>query len=414
MNKYIPVLLLFSLSIASCNRKAQPYDFPKPVDTSSRQITPPERGAWPLGKGLSLSTDFASARLADVRVIAPGRIEGFVAAENDPINVSPWYAFSLVAPIDTSIAVTLRYPNAAFHRYWPKLSSDRVSWARIDGSLLEVAPDSKSATVRIALKANERQWLSAQEIHNSADVAEWARATADHPAVTVENIGRSAAGKPIARLTVRREGNRPRATIVILSRQHPPEVTGYLAMQSFLEGLLEDPRLNDLLKRYQILVYPILNPDGVDAGHWRHNNGGVDLNRDWAFYRQPETALVANDIVRMARKSRAPVVLGLDFHSTWKDVYYTHDESVRPPSVLGGFKDRWLAAIESGIGGDFRINEEAEPIGRPTSMSWFRTQFKAEGITYEIGDDTPRDFVALKGRVSARALIRELMRDLSP
>jgi hypothetical protein len=68
-----------------------------------------------------------------------------------------------------------------------------------------------------------------------------------------------------------------------------------------------------------------------------------------------------------------------------------------------------LAAIERGIGGDFRINEEAEPIGKHTSMSWFRTQFGAEGITYEIGDGTDRDFVRRKGLVSAEALIEVLL-----
>ena len=42
-----------------------------------------------------------------------------------------------------------------------------------------------------------------------------------------------------------------------------------------------------------VIVYPLMNPDGVDEGHWRHNTGGIDLNRDWAHYNQPETRQVA-------------------------------------------------------------------------------------------------------------------------
>jgi hypothetical protein len=33
------------------------------------------------------------------------------------------------------------------------------------------------------------------------------------------------------------------------------------------------------------------NPDGVDKGHWRLNDGGVDLNRDWGPFTQPETGM---------------------------------------------------------------------------------------------------------------------------
>ena len=72
--------------------------------------------------------------------------------------------------------------------------------------------------------------------------------------------------------------------LVILSRQHPPELTGYFAMQSFIDELLNDTKLsNDFRKKYRILVYPMVNPDGVDLGHWRHNTGGIDLNRDWGI-----------------------------------------------------------------------------------------------------------------------------------
>ena len=39
-----------------------------------------------------------------------------------------------------------------------------------------------------------------------------------------------------------------------------------------------------------------MNPDGVDLGHWRHNANGVDLNRDWSYYNQPEIKQAVNFI----------------------------------------------------------------------------------------------------------------------
>jgi len=37
------------------------------------------------------------------------------------------------------------------------------------------------------------------------------------------------------------------------------------------------------------------------------------------------------------------------------------------------------------------------------------TQFDAEGITYEIGDDTPRDLIQEKGEVSAIEMMQLLI-----
>jgi len=45
----------------------------------------------------------------------------------------------------------------------------------------------------------------------------------------------------------------------------------------------------------------------------------------------------------------------------------------------------------------------------PVSKSWFHTQFGAVGITYEIGDSTPRDFIEEKGRTSALEMMKLLM-----
>jgi hypothetical protein len=52
---------------------------------------------------------------------------------------------------------------------------------------------------------------------------------------------------------------------------------------------------------------------------------------------------------------------------------------------------------------------QALPIKNPSSQSWFFKQFMAESISYEIGDETPRNFVELKAQIAAREMMKLLI-----
>lgn len=408
--KTTPLILLLVV-LSACTRRARPYDFPRPVDTATRPITLQEKRDYSFPEaGLTFDNQFDGARLNNVRALDAATFEISIEPENQPINSSPWYAFRIRPTSNREITVRLVYPDEVQHRYFPKISEDRRVWAPVDSTRVVYNLDSTSIDVRLMLRANQPVYFAGQEVINSADVDEWITdLAAANAVINRSTIGQSKLGRPLPLLRISRgEELAERPTIVIFSRQHPPEVTGYLAMQAFLERVLDHPQFEELLDSYQFLVFPLLNPDGVDLGHWRHTAGGVDSNRDWAFYNQPEARQVADYVVRQTRKADSQVVLGLDFHSTHYDVYYTFNEEA-PPTIFPDFKDEWLRKIEQKVGGDFRINEEAEPLGRPTSMAWFRTQFGAEGITYEIGDGTDRTFVTRKGQLSADAMIEVLL-----
>ena len=96
-------------------------------------------------------------------------------------------------------------------------------------------------------------------------------------------------------------------------------------IQSFLSTILDGSELSDVfLKTYRVIAFPIANPDGVDLGHWRHNHGGIDLNRDWSVYNQPEIKQIVKFINNASEEDEGAVILGLDFHSTKKDIFYTN------------------------------------------------------------------------------------------
>jgi len=405
-------LLLSLLIFTACNRGATTAKFPEPVDTRTKEIALQEVKTWRFPEaGLRIDNMFDGARVNGVFPLEDSSYQIDILPENEPINPSPWYAMRLESYGDREVTLRLTYPYEVKHRYYPKTSTDRKKWTPVPGEDVEVSEDRREAIVRLKLKGGRPVFLAAQEVINSGDVRAWIDGVAAKHGNVVRpfTAGQSKLGRYLPAFTIAANQLTERPTIVLLSRQHPPEVTGYLCLQAFIDGILDHPRREEFLANYQVLVYPLLNPDGVDLGHWRHTAGGIDSNRDWAKYRQPEAHQIADDITARTRAVRSRVVLGMDFHSTYKDVYYTHLPTNQPPTALPGFKDAWLAGIEEGIGGDFKINEQPRPISKPTTMAWFRTQFGAEGVTYEIGDATDRDFVERKGRVSAKAMIDVLL-----
>ena len=120
-----------------------------------------------------------------------------------------------------------------------------------------------------------------------------------------------------------------------------------------------------------MIVYPLINPDGVDGGHWRHNFGGVDLNRDWKAFNQPETRAVADDLIGYQERG-VFMLYSLDFHSTIYDVYYTSNKDI--PTNLPGLTDRWLAGINA-ILPDYEIREEPSGVVSPVSKNFMYHTF---------------------------------------
>lgn len=381
------------------------YPFPDPVDTRSREITPQEKKTYTTAYGVSADNEYDGARLNNFEAVNDSIFKATITPENFPINHSAYFSLRIWAEEEKDIELELHYTKHR-HRYWPKLSKDRKTWMQIDSSAFDTLKAPNIATLKLKI-GPEKLYVSGQELLTSDDVKEWSHGIASKPNVKYSSVGKSKLGRDMQYLDICQGEAKGKDAIVVIGRQHPPEVTGHFAMESFVEEIMEDNYLsNAFRKKFRILVYPLMNPDGVDLGHWRHNAGGIDLNRDWQDYHQEEIRVVANHIVKTTKKGKNKVLFGIDFHSTQKDLYYTLPADYNPN--VKGLKDLWLQGIDENFP-DYTPDDRPGALNNPISKGWFYVQLEAEAITYEIGDETPRDFIREKGRVAARELMQLLV-----
>ena len=397
--------ILFTILISSC-RIVKPVIAEKPFDTSNKKIFLQEKRIFNLENiGVQLSNNFDAARLNNAEEINDTIISVSIYPENAPINNSAHYAFKIWAKNPKTTYVQFKYPKDYEHRYIPKIKTANSEWTPLSSENIMLIDS--VYTIKLQL-SKEPLTVAAQEIITSTDTKNWyskiIQANADF--VHFKTIGKSVLGRDLPMLDIYNGDAESKDIVVLLSRQHPPEVTGFMAFQSFLETVLQNDEVSkSFFSKYRLLVFPIVNPDGVDLGHWRHNAHGIDLNRDWGYYRQPEVKAVTKAIVKASKKSKGKVVLGIDFHSTQEDLYYT--SHTLEGTTIPNFYDDWFSKIDATFP-NYTPNEIRDDSTQPVSKGWFLSYFKATAITYEIGDETPRDFVKEKARVAAIEMMKIL------
>lgn len=400
-------LLCFLLPIAfvACT-SVKEVAFKTPVDTTTKRIEMQTKQTYELkDMGVFASNDFDGARLNGFVKENDSTAIVVINPENTPINNSGYYAFNTWSTTPKTFYFKFQYPEGYNHRYIPKLKTES-NWSILDSSFIF----KKDSIVTIKLNlSKEPVVVAAQVIESSSDVKKWYTdvVKGKEDFVKLKSVGKSTNGRDLPVLDIYKGDKKNKDIIILLTRQHPPEVTGYYAFQSFLQTILNDSGLSqEFLDQYRILAFPILNPDGVDMGHWRHNAGGVDLNRDWSAYKQPEIKKVVSFIDKTSKKDSGKIILGLDFHSTWHDVFYTN--KTRKETTLPNFVSDWFAALEKNIP-NYKVNEEAGNSTKPVSKGWFLYGHDAVGITYEIGDATPKKSIELFGSVSAEQMMRIIL-----
>ncbi len=352
---------------------------------------------------VTIRSDFSGGRVNGCEQLSDTHFRLTIAPEDQPpINPSPWYAFKVTSDKAQSISVDLVYIYSK-HRYWPKKSRDSKQWARLDGGNVSIKEDG-SATLTIEVD-EEPLFVAGQEILPYEFHTTWAKKMAERHDLNFVKLGSSRQHIPIYKLETKgsaEAGN----YVFIVGRQHPPEVTGALALVPFAETLFaETPLAQKFRAKYGIIIVPALNPDGVENGHWRHGMGSKDLNRDWGPFTQPETQLMRDELARF--KADEKLWLFLDFHSTAPNILYTQtdDEVTNPPH----FAANWTKAVKARVK-NYAFERAPRPVSdRPTSKNYVYTTYGAPAITYEVGDETDRKAIKDAAVVFAEEMMRLLL-----
>ena len=403
-------ILFFGCSSSQKSIKGLSYDPPGSVITTDKEIEQQHKRtiSFSLTK-VFVSNEFDGGKLNDFYKINDTLYAAEMYAENAPINNSAWFSFKLWSPIKQNIHLVLKYKDGS-HRYIPKLSYDGTAWQIIDSSNYFVDTTNNTATVKLHVGL-DTIWFSAQELFTSNMYYKWIDELSKKQFVKKEKIGNSALGKPLVKIEISETEN-PKGLVYIIGRQHPPEVTGAFALKHFVEAIAGDSKLaEEFRKKFKTIVIPLVNPDGVDMGHWRHNGKGVDLNRDWVNFNQRETKIVKESLLKIKEEDNVPVLFCIDFHSTQKDVFYvTSKDLTKEDDEIYNQTMIWFEKIRE-KNPDYFVNIDTS-LNNPnssTSDSWMYNTFNCPALTYELGDETERESIKQTSSSAAEALMELLL-----
>jgi cytosolic carboxypeptidase protein 6 len=412
MKSLNPLLLALILAFFFSCKSAVKWEGQGPIQiipTESKPIQIQEKKVFDLDKGVYFSNQFEGARLNDVTRINDTLVAITILPENEPINPSPWYAFKIWSESPQTFWVKFTYSEKGFHRYYPKISQDGYQYANTDSVdfVLPIVAEGRPTEAYLKVRSSsDTLWIAAQDLVGTQHVTDWKDDLLNLDFVERITIGKSTDGRDLEVLKIGSSDDQK--MLMVISMQHPPEVPGYLAMKAFVETICEDsPEARKFRSNYNLYVMPQMNPDGVANGHWRHNVGGIDLNRDWVNFNQPETRALSNFMEKKVAETGGKFIFAADFHATWEDIFYTINPDLEgnSPGLIPKLIKRSSKRIPD-YDPNIRPTETNER--SVTSNSYFFFVHGAESMTFEVGDNTPRELIRKKGEFTARELMRLL------
>jgi hypothetical protein len=143
----------------------------------------------------------------------------------------------------------------------------------------------------------------------------------------VETVGKSVQGRNLFGISPTLI-DPEKKTIIIFGRQHGDEGTANYIIEGFLNKIFTNIN-QDWHNKFQVIIYPMINPDGAD-NRTRYNANGRDLNREWtqSYIRKNDEIFYISNHLTPYLKSIKNIVLSLDMHGSFhEDFIYQVDQN---------------------------------------------------------------------------------------
>lgn len=179
-------------------------------------------------------------------------------------------------------------------------------------------------------------------------------------------------------------------TIVMFGRHHGDEGTANWIIEGFVDELLKH---REFFSEYQLVLYPMINPDGAEAQS-RYNENDRDLNRSWSFdlSKSYDEARVIHTDLKKFLSHPEQIVIALDMHGSFtKDFIYRVKENYISTDFYRSQQDfiDTLATFDFWQKGNFELSNGHPKMARIVLVK----SYGLNSLTHE----TPRD-IRLKNR----------------
>ncbi len=129
-------------------------------------------------------------------------------------------------------------------------------------------------------------------------------------------IGKSIKGRDL--FSVAPVSLQKKKTILMFGRHHGDEGTANWIIEGFFNEYIKNEAFRN---EYQLLLYPMINPDGAEA-HSRYNANNRDLNRSWhkgLFRSYDEIKVIHRDLKEKMKVVKDDIFVALDMHGSFTE-----------------------------------------------------------------------------------------------
>ena len=285
-----------------------------------------------------VTANFESGSIGEVNIIDENSIQIHLANDNNnadlPDNWRSWWYVKIEHLSKRKITeIVIKNEGWPFY-YLPVYSYDNKTWFRFTED--EVRQNGADETLgeigELIIRKkfdNEEVWIARFYPYTFSKLKEYLDEIVNNPYVSITTPGFSQNGNSIYLIKIS-DVNVPllrKKRILLHARTHPAETPSSFLIEGMIDFLLSGSEVAvQILKNYELYIFPMQNVDGVIAGNYRSTPKSENLEMMWyydqnktldlTFEAPPEVNVIHQLAKSLMLDSIAPVSMALNLHAS--------------------------------------------------------------------------------------------------